>query len=316
MPQPARGSTVVVQQDKPEGREVPEGRLSGSFEDGSEYDSYGEGDSEETVTEIVGEEIVELESEEDVEQNMDQDHQNDQKRIEEQLKYLEVDKDQYINQDYKNQAQESPHRRLNEYDQMVSPIEEDQREHDETIGTQYKSSPLQKSYNSRLYPRQHNPYGSRKSSKKTHLIWEKERRARKKAAKKAAKSIYPYAPYELFTGQKPNWAAQVPKSKRGELKEKVRNPSELWKLSNQSKVPMLSDHMSSVTTSGSNNPLVMRGQKEKGKANHHINNLFHESILQKRLSGKVVDKVSAPPSHISFSKEVGRAWMTPLDQNV
>jgi len=74
MPAAARGSTVVVHQDKPEGKEVPEGRLSGSFEDGSEYDSYGEGDSEETVTEIVGEEIIELESEEDVDQNMDQDH--------------------------------------------------------------------------------------------------------------------------------------------------------------------------------------------------------------------------------------------------
>ena len=34
------------------------------------------------MTEIVGEEVVELESDEDVEQNMEKDHENDQKRIE------------------------------------------------------------------------------------------------------------------------------------------------------------------------------------------------------------------------------------------
>lgn len=90
----------MVQQDRPEGREVPEGRMSGSFEEG-EYDSYGEGESEETVTEIVGEEVVELESDEEVEQAMEKDHENDQKRIDAQLAYLEVDQDQYINQDYK-----------------------------------------------------------------------------------------------------------------------------------------------------------------------------------------------------------------------
>lgn len=76
MPEPARGSTVVVQQDRPEGQEVPEGRLSGSFQEG-EYDSYGEGESEETITEIVGEEIIELDSDEDVEGQMEQDHEND-----------------------------------------------------------------------------------------------------------------------------------------------------------------------------------------------------------------------------------------------
>jgi len=76
MPEPARGSTVVVQQDRPEGREVPENRMSGSFEEG-EYDSYGEGESEETITEIVGEEIVELESDEEVEEAMEKDHEND-----------------------------------------------------------------------------------------------------------------------------------------------------------------------------------------------------------------------------------------------
>ena len=75
----------------------------------------------------MGEEVVELESEEDVDQVMDDDHENDQKRIDAQLAYLEVDQDQYINQDYqKEEAQESsPHRRLNEYDNAVSPIEED-----------------------------------------------------------------------------------------------------------------------------------------------------------------------------------------------
>ena len=64
-----------------------------------------------------------------------------------------MDQDQYINQDYQVNAdadaqKESPGRRLNEYDNMVSPIEEDQREHDETLASQYKGSPLQKSYNS------------------------------------------------------------------------------------------------------------------------------------------------------------------------
>ena len=78
---------------------------------------------------------------------------------------------------------------------------------------------------------------------------------------------------------------------------------------------MLSDHLSSVAAKKSN-PLELRDQKKEGKANHHLNNLFHESMLQKRLSGGIGDKVAAPASHISFTKELGRAFMTPIDSSV
>jgi len=50
----------------------------------------------------------------------------------------------------------------------------------------------------------------------------------------------------------------------------------MWQVSNQSKVPLLNDHRID-----SGNPLIMRDVKVSEKGNHHLNNLFHESILQK-----------------------------------
>jgi hypothetical protein len=81
-----RGSTVVrkeqVYQDTNQ-------RFSNDGFEGESY--YGEGESEETITEIVGEDVIELESEQDVENNLiDQVNQN----IEQ---YLQVDKNEYIN---------------------------------------------------------------------------------------------------------------------------------------------------------------------------------------------------------------------------
>jgi hypothetical protein len=46
------------------------------------------------------------------------------------------------------------------------------------------------------------------------------------------------------------------------------------------------------------NPLIMRDVKVSEKANHYLHNLFHESVLQKRLSSNLgSEKVSAPLTH-------------------
>ena len=69
MPINGRGSTVVQRApvDQPKAYEG-ENRDSRGFDEG-EFDDesyYGEGDSEETITEIVGEEIIEIGSDEDI----------------------------------------------------------------------------------------------------------------------------------------------------------------------------------------------------------------------------------------------------------
>lgn len=62
-----RGSTVV--QTKKEARQDYNDQNEQYSQDGYEGESYY-GESEETVTEIVGEDVIELESENDVEQQL------------------------------------------------------------------------------------------------------------------------------------------------------------------------------------------------------------------------------------------------------
>ena len=278
MPVPARaqGSTVVApreqtvayKQGQNEEFAPRESEYSRSrYDDEGEYDSYyGEGESEETVTEIVGEEVVEIESENAVEEQLKDEGLDNPEKLE---AYLNVDQEQYIDEDYKV----SPGKRLDDYNEMVSPINEDEAEHDETLHSHAKPSPLRKNYNSRLYPRQQRKRQSGHTGNKSHLIWEKERRARKRKAKKAQMSVYQYAPFDLGTGLRPDWT-NAAKSKRVELPDSVKSHSDLWKQSNRSKVPMLSDHLEK-----SKNPLLHRDVKQSGKAHHELNNLFHESAL-------------------------------------
>ena len=65
------------------------------YDDEGEYDSYyGEGESEETVTEIVGERVEELESDAFEDEVIEQENEQNQQRID---NFLEVDQNQYIN---------------------------------------------------------------------------------------------------------------------------------------------------------------------------------------------------------------------------
>ena len=110
------------------------------YDDEGEYDDsyYGEGESEETVTEIVGERVEELESALNLEEEIQQQNEENQQHIEE---FLQVDRDEYINNEYEIEQKESPVKKLQEFDyhpneglhNVVSPIAEDQREHDETL---------------------------------------------------------------------------------------------------------------------------------------------------------------------------------------
>lgn len=315
MPGNGRGSTVVQKAPVAAPRAYEgENRDSRGFDEG-EFDDdsyYGEGDSEETITEIVGEEVIEIDSDEDLNNLEQQDNEDEAKRIND---YLQVDQDQYINDEYANvdaeqKEEQSPSREANfEYggvNPVISPIAEDQREQDETMGSQGKAS-YTHSYYSKLYPRQTS--GRKTRTKKKLPIWEKERRARKRAAKKAQQNLYAYAPYDLAK-MNPEWGKYDVKQARFETDKKL-TKSSLWNQSNQSKVPMLSDHLR--TSQGyEKNPLLSRDRRISGKSGHSINNVFHESQLQKRLSAGG-EKISAPHSHLSFGKDTGRAFMTPLD---
>lgn len=88
-------------------------------------------------------------------------------------------------------------------------------------------------------------------------------------------SLYAYTNFDMSNYEK--WGMQ--QNKRVELKDKPSKRSEMWKMSNESKVPMLSDHLHQKK--GKKNPLYSRDDKMTGKSKHDINNLFHESHLQK-----------------------------------
>jgi hypothetical protein len=75
------------------------------------------------------------------------------------------------------------------------------------------------------------------------LIWEKERRARKRAAKQAQLSLYSLANMEYMK----NPMFEMGNNSRIEFRDNPQRRSEMWKISNQSKVPMLSDHLGNNT---------------------------------------------------------------------
>ena len=64
---------------------------------------------------------------------------------------------------------------------IVSPIIEDQRENDDTMMSDQKQIHIEPSLRERVLKRKTRP--GNKPPKKSHLIWEIERKARKKAAK-------------------------------------------------------------------------------------------------------------------------------------
>lgn len=204
----------------------------GQYQEG-EYDSYyyGEGESEETVTEIVEERVEEIQSE-DLEMEMQDVDQQETDRIN---NYLEVDKDQYMNNEYaiNQRANDSPEKGMHEfeyeqdpqvYKNAVSPIIEDQRENDETLLT--SKSHLR--YRSKIYPHS----GSHRGGSKNHLVWERERKARNRAAKKAQAGLYQYAGLDLSSNPALLQYISDHHAKRMEFNNKPARRSEMWQIQN------------------------------------------------------------------------------------
>ena len=82
-----------------------------------------------------------------------------------------------------------------------------------------------------------------KPPKKCHLIWEKEKRARKRAAKQAQLGLYAYASSTNYTGT--DWTSFKSVRIYAENRKPKGKQSQLGKFSYESKVPMLSDHLKS-----------------------------------------------------------------------
>ena len=121
--------------------------------------------------------------------------------------------------------------------------------------------------------------------------------------------MYSYQNFDISNYEKYGGQAM---GKRIDLKEKPSKRSAMWMLSNESKVPMLSDHLKH--TAGQKNPLLTRDEKVSRKCNNGIGDWFNQSHLQKRLSGDNKGKVSPFLAHVlSDSSRLG--LYQPLDAN-
>ena len=104
-----------------------------------------------------------------------------------------MDQDQYINNEYAVNW-ESPEKKLSgvQFDAMdmwdtVSPIPEQKKEDEESMVSEMKPFSYETRLKWKLFPQLF-----RKGGKKGHLIWEKEKKARRKKQKQAEMSVKAY----------------------------------------------------------------------------------------------------------------------------
>jgi hypothetical protein len=295
-----------------------------------QYD--GEGDESSVIEEIVDEQIIELESGEE-EEFMDQQNQPDD-GIDQ---YLDnIKQEDYVNREEyqefeENKGQSSPYRQEEMYENQLedqqmqiqhnqeledqqrayqnnmmenSPIEENPIEEEMTGSPQYYQAPRA------VNPKYRRKYEGVDVNDKSHLIWEQERLQRKRMEREMRKYNMSTKP---FTTRDIDWnPAMNPKMAHFNTDKKY-NKSDMWHFSQNSSVPMLS-------VNGVKQRAAVKSVKPKydpketsSKRNHDINNIFHQSALQKRLTDSKNSTIHAPSSHISLSKEHGKAFMTPAD---
>lgn len=304
----------------------------------NDYQHDGEGESSSVITEIVDEQVVELESDEEAqfENKGKEDHGINQ--------YLDnIKQEDYVNHDEyhefeDNKDENSPYRQHEqykhekynqnqEYDDMDDQYEQQQHYNQQQM--QYQNNMMENSpiaehpveedltgsphYDQR--PRTINPKYKRKYegvdiNDKSHLIWEQERIQRKRMEKEMQRVNMWTKPYNF---RDIDWHPTMNPKKATFNPEKTAKRSSMWHFSQSSNVPMLS--AKSIKASAAEKSLRPKYDPAEtlAKRDHTMNNVFHQSSLQNMLNGKNNGKVSAPASHASMSKEVGRAFMTPID---
>ncbi|CAI2366560.1 unnamed protein product [Moneuplotes crassus] len=191
----------------------------------------------------------------------------------------------------------------NQYMMENSPIAENPLEEELTGSPQIYEAPRA------VNPKYRRKYQGINTNDKSHLVWERERLERKRIEREMKRA-------NLWTNQYDtrdiDWNPNI-NPKRAAYNAKDPKRSSLWHFSNTSSVPMLSTASSVKSlTSGKNQRSKYDPKEAQSKKDHTINNVFHQSSYQNVLSGKD-GNISAPLSHVSLKKDLGRAFMTPID---
>lgn len=321
---------------------------------------HGEGESDSVITEIVDEQVVEIESGDEEDQFEDKGKQDEGIN-----QYLDnIKQEDYVNRDeyqeYDNQDDNSPYRQNEGYEndmhgqyehnnqeyqddgqyeqnqheyigenqqdyqqqeyqdqnyqQMAyqnnmmenSPIAENPLEEEITGSPQYDQRPRA------VNPKYRRKYEGVDLNDKSHLVWEQERKQRKKFEREMRRANMWAKPYNF---RDIDWNPSMNPKKAAFNPEKQVQRSNMWHFAQSSSVPMLSTAkgLKSQAASKDSTRPKFDPNEAMAKRDHNLNNVFHQSTLQNMLTGKNNGKVLAPPTHASMLKENGRAFMTPAD---
>lgn len=331
-----RDTRVQMMPDNQPDRKTNQNQLVKNYqEEPQRRFEYAEGEGEESsvITEIVDEQIVELKSEDEekvddgINQYLDNIKQEDYVNREEYQEYEDNhDSSPYKQEDMFNHQEGNQYQNV-KYDQNQqqidiqhqnygqadyqnkgmehSPIVENPMEDELTASPQYYEAPRV------VNPKYRRKYEGANLNDKSHLIWEQERLQRKRVERQMrAVNVWdkPYNSREI------DWNPSTNSKKAAFNYNKNPQRSNMWHFAQSSSVPMLSKDASAKSSVASTQSRSKFDPLENhAKADHTINNIFHQSSLQQALTGNKSGKVHAPPSHSSMQKEVGRAFMTPND---
>lgn len=355
-------------------QQQPQDRPTQNYQQNEGLHDYGqgEGESDSVITEIVDEQVVELESgdeldafeekgkqDEGINQYLDNikqedyvnhdeyqefddkddnspyrqnegydndihgqyEHNNQEYQDDGQYEQEYIDKRQqeyqqqeYQQQEYQQQDHQQQEYQEQNYQQMAyqnnmmenSPIAENPLEEEITGSPQYDQKPRA------VNPKYRRKYEGVDLNDKSHLVWEQERRQRKKYEREMRRANMWAKPYNT---REIDWNPSMNPKKAPFNPEKQVQRSNMWHFAQSSSVPMLSTVKgvkSQVASKASNRP-KFDPSEAMAKRDHNLNNVFHQSTLQNMLTGKNNGKVNAPSSHTSMLKENGRAFMTPAD---
>lgn len=234
----------------------------------------------------------------------EREYQEDGHYNEEQQQYEQDDGEG--DQDIQGYEQDNNYNQMadNQYMMENSPIAENPLEEELTGSPQVYEAPRA------VNPKYRKKYQGINPNDKSHLIWERERLERKRIEREMNRA---HLWTKQFTSRDIDWHPNV-NPKRAAFAAKDPKRSSLWHFSNSSSVPMLSNSNSvrSTAASAKSERVKFDPKEAQSKGDHRINNVFHQSSYQNFLSGKD-GKISTPSSHVSLKKELGRAFMTPID---
>lgn len=351
--QPSKGRGTIQKLNAQQQRETvnkPEERTTQYLQQEEEQDglhdynqanegeeNFNEGESSSVITEIVEEKVIELDTENEdeiaggkdkedggIDQYLDNIKQEDYvnrdeyqefednkgaspyQNEEEQVQNQYAQDPQEIDQEAQEYNQEQNYQQEADNQYMVenSPIEENPLEEEITSSPQYVAAPRA------INPKYRKKYEGTDLNDKRHLVWEQERIERKRIERQMKRSHFWTKKYD---SRDIDWHPITNPKRAAYNLEKNPQRSNLWHFSNTSNVPMLTTAKGIKTNAANKISKAKYDPSEaQAKHDHKINNVFLQSSYQNLLSGKngIID---APNTHVSLKKEIGRGFMTAID---